>query len=416
MLQTSSDFTKAERTVAVVSEYNPFHNGHLRQIEKIKEMFPGATIISIMSGALVQRGETAIFSKYDRAEIAVLNGVDAVFELPSAYSCAPANIFAFNAVWIMQKLSGVDCMCFGSECGDLELLEFAAEKIAGEEFNSKLSETIKTDKNKSYQNRVYSLFRAMYGERKASALLGSNDILAIEYLKALKKSESQIAPFAIKREGEPFNSEKPGETISSASYIRKSIKSITEKIEVQNFSPLEKLEKFMPGPAYEMASGLIKKGKFADIENLAPAIISHLSRLGACELAKIAEIGGGMEYRIKKSLDGCFEFGSLVERLRSKHNSPSAIRRALMCAFFGITKKMRENPPDFASLLALNQKGARFVGQIRKKAAIRIATKPADMKGDAVFAQNCFIDNVCKLALHDKSSEINEMRQKPRLI
>ena len=402
----NSGFTKAEPTVAVVAEYNPFHNGHFYQIEKIKEMFPGAAVVSIMSGSLVQRGDISIFSKYDRAEIAARNGVDAVFELPSVYSCAPANVFASCAVRIMQKLSGVDYICFGSECGDLELLDFAAEKTMGDDFSSKLSEAAKARKNTSYPNNVHDLFRELHGESKASVLLGSNNILAIEYLKAIKKSGAKIAPVTIKRIGAGFNSEEPVKNMASAAYIRRFIR------ENKDMSPLKKL---MPGSAYEFAAGLVGSGKFADIENLAPAIISHLSRLGAADLAEIAEVGGGMEHRIKKALDGCFDYGSLLKKLQAKHASPSAVRRMVSNAFFGITKKMREQPPDFTAVLAIGQKGANFLSRIKKSAKIEIATKPADMKNNGIFDHNCFIDNTCKLALLEKSSEINEIRQKPRL-
>ena len=393
--------------VAVISEYNPFHNGHLYQIQKIKERFPDAVIISIMSGNLVQRGEISIFSKYDRAEIAVLSGVDAVFELPSVYSNAPANIFAFCAVSIMQKLSGVDYICFGSECGDLELLDFAAEKITGDDFSLKLSKKIKTDKNKSYPSNLHSLFCELYGEEKGSVLLGSNDILAIEYLKAIKKLNANITPFTIKRKGASFNSESFDKTAVSAAYIRKFIREKTD---------FESLKELMPKAAYEIALELIKNKKFTDIENLSSAIISHFYRLGAAEFAKIAEVGGGMEHRIKKALDDCFEPSSLVKKLCAKHSTPSAIRRMVLNAFFGITKEMRATPPDFTTILALNQKGADFIGSIRKKAKIAIITKPADIKGNEIFDKNCFIDNICKLALWNKDSQKNEIKQKPHLI
>ena len=397
-------------TVAVVAEYNPFHNGHFYQIRKIKERFPEAAVVSVMSGSLVQRGDVALFSKYRRAEMAVLCGVDAVFELPSVYANASANIFAHSAVWILEKLSGIDYICFGSECGELEPLEFAAEKIMGEDFSSKLSKTVKANKNKSYAANVHELFCAMYGEKKASVLLGSNNILAIEYLKALKKLGSRITPFTVKREGAPFNSETFDKTAASASYIRKTIR------ENSTLHTPHSTLTCMPAPAHKIAAELIGEKKFTDIENLAPAVITHLSRLGADEIAAAAEITGGLEHRIKKSIDGCFDLATLFRRLCAKHTSPSAVRRGVLSAFFGITKETQGAPPGFTAVLAINQKGAGFISSIRKKAAIKIATKPAHMKESPAFDKNCFIDNTCKLALHDRGGEINEMRQKPRLI
>ena len=382
-------------TIAIVSEYNPFHNGHLYQIQKIKEKFPDATVISIMSGSLVQRGEPALLSKYNRAEIAVRNGIDAVFELPSVYSNAPANIFAFSAVYILQKLSGIDYICFGSECGDLDLLDFAAGKIMRGEFNLKLRGIIKSNKNKSYPQNVYDLFRELNGEEKAAVLNGSNNILAIEYLKALKKLNSDIKPMTIKRTGADYN--------LHASHIRKSIREHDDK----------SLENFMPEPAYKIAADLINNGKFTYINNITPAIISHLNRLDINKIAEFAEVSEGDEYRIKKALDGCFDYNSLIKKLEAKHNTSSSVRRMILNIFFGITKEMQNNPPDFALVLGLNQKGKNYLNSIRKKAELKIVAKPADMKNNKVFEKNLFIDNMCKLALFNKDGEINEIKQKP---
>ena len=379
--------------IAIVSEYNPFHNGHFYQLQKIKEKFPDATVVSIMSGSLVQRGEIALFNKYNRAEIAVRCGVDAVFELPSIYANAPANIFAFSAVHIMQKLSGVDYICFGSESGELDILDFAAEKITGEEFQSKLFEAVKSNKNNSYPKNVCNLFRELYGEEKAAVLNGSNNILAIEYLKALKKLNSEIKPVTIKRTGADFN--------SSASFIRKSI-----------FEP--DVKNFMPKPAYKIFRELINNGKYADIANISPAVISHINRLDVEEISEFAEVSDiGEAHRIKKSLEDCFDYFSLVKKLGAKHNTSSSVRRMILNIFFGITKDMQKNPPDFTVLLAMNEKGASFLNGIRKTTEIKIVTKPADMKDSKTFEKNLFIDNICKLALFDKTGEINAIKQKP---
>ena len=390
--------------IAIVSEYNPFHSGHFYQIQKIKGKFPESTIISIMSGNLVQRGEPALFSKYNRAEIAVKNGIDAVFELPSVYSNAPANIFAFSSVYIADKLNGVDYICFGSECGDLTPLDFAAEKIMSEDFEIKLREKIKTDKTKSYPANVYNLFCECYGEEKAAVLNGSNNILAIEYLKALRKLNSKIKPFTIKRTGADYNSQTRNKTAASASYIRKIIKENPLDCDIKNF---------MPDAACKLSLELIKNKKFTDINNISSAIISHLNRQTPEEIAEIAEVFHGDEYRIKKALDGCFDYDTLIKNLSVKHNTFSSVRRMILNVFFGITKEMQNKPPDFTTVLGLNKKGRAFLGSIRKTSETEIITKPADAEKNETFIKNLFIDNVCKLSLFNKDGEINEIKQKP---
>ena len=406
--------------IAIVSEYNPFHNGHFYQLQKIKELFPVSTVISVMSGSLVQRGEPALFSKYNRAEIAVRNGVDAVFELLSVYSNAPANIFAYSAVYIMQKLSGVDYICFGSESGDLGILDFAAEKISGEEFNSKLRETIKSNKNNNYPQNVYNLFRELYGEEKVNVLSGSNNILAIEYLKALKKIKSNIVPLTVKRTGADFN--------ESASYIRKLIvgtrRAVSENpMLIQSFYtdtarrvPTNEIKNLMPEPAYNISRELIQNGKYTDVNNISPAIISHINRLDVDEIAECAEIADfGEAHRLKKLSDGCFDYDSLVKSLGAKHNTSSSVRRMILNIFFGITKEMQKTPPDFTVLLGTSEKGRIYLNDIRKHTEIKIVTKPADkqMQNNKIYEKNLFIDNVCKLALFNKNGEINEIKQKP---
>jgi len=379
--------------IAIVSEYNPFHNGHLYQIQKIKAQFPDPVIISVMSGSLVQRGEIALLSKYNRAKIAVTGGVDVVFELPSVYSNAPANIFAYSAVYIAEKLTGVDYICFGSEAGDLAPLGFAAEKIMGEEFESKLRGKIKINKAAGYPKNVYDLFCELYGEKKAAVLNGSNNILAIEYLKALKKLNSGITPITIKRTGADYS--------AGASCIRESIDS-------------PDIKNFMPGPAYEIFRGLINNGQYADTRNIGAAVISHINRLDTGQIAAIAEVSDiGEAHRIKKSLDGCFDYDALADRLNAKHNTSSSVRRMILNVFFGITKDMQKSPPDFTVLLAMTEKGAAFLNGIKKKTGIAIVTKPAAVRASKTFAKNLFIDNACKLALFNKTGEINEIKQKP---
>ena len=382
------------KIIAIVSEYNPFHNGHLYQIQKIKEIFPDSVIISVMSGSLVQRGELALFSKYSRAEIAVKHGVDLVLELPSVYSNSPANIFAFSAVYIMQKLSGIDYICFGSESGDLELLDFAAEKIMSDDFGYSLVKKIKANPNQSYPKSVYNLFFELYGEEKAAVLNGSNNILALEYLKALKKLDSDIKPLTIKRTGADFN--------ESASYIRKIIRDMQSLVGFA--APPFQKGAVMPETAYKIFCELINNGKYTDINNISSAIISHLNRIEV------------EEYRVKKSLDGCFDYDSLIKKLEAKHITSSSVRRMILNIFFGITKNMQNNPPDFTVVLGFNQKGKNYLNSIRKKTEIEIVTKPANIKNNIIFEKNLFIDNICKLALFNKNGEINSIKQKPFIL
>lgn len=386
------------KVVAIVAEYNPFHNGHAYQIEQIKNMLPDCVIIAVMSGSLVQRGEFALVSKYERAKAAVLCGVDAVFELPSVYSCAPANLFGRAAVHIIENLGGIDFICFGSETGNLHLLEFAAEKSESQAFNSRLHENIKSSKSKNYPSSFYETFQNLYGDEKAAVFKGSNDILGVEYLRALNKNASKISPLVIKRTGEDY--------ITSASNIRACVRE----------NHFENLKNYMPEKSFELVFKLIKSGKTADINNISSAIISHINRLDIQEIAQFAEIYGGFENKIKKSCQNSFDYQDLLKNLESKHATNSQIKRMILNIFFEITREEQKISPSFTNLLCANQNGREYLNKIRKSAGIKIIAKPADFTDINAFNKNILIDNIYKLALFDKYGERNAVKEKPVIL
>ena len=401
----SAKSIKITKTIGIVAEYNPFHNGHAYQINQIKNMFPESVIISVMSGNLVQRGEFALFSKYERAKTAVLNGVDVVFELLPIYSSAPANLFAAAAVYVMHMLGGIDYICFGSECGDLELLDFAAEKTESDKFKTKLREYIKTNKNIGYPKSVSKTFKNLYANTNPDVIdifSGSNNILAVEYIKALKALKSEIKPMTIRR----LISDK---STVSASYIRNFLH--------KNPETPERLSTYMPENAYTIFADLIKSDKFADTNNISSALISHINRLNPEEITKYAEISGGMEHKIKKAAEQSFDYNTLIRSLEAKHNTSSSVRRMILNVFFEITRDMQKKPPEYTNLLAANQKGRQFLNSIRKSSQIKIITKPAHINTLNILDNiNIFADNVYKLALMNHDDEINALKEKPYIL
>ena len=378
------------KTVAIIAEYNPFHNGHEYQITKIREIYPNCTIIAVMSGSLVQRGEFALISKYHRAKSAVLCGVDAVFELPSVYSCSPANLFASAAVNIINALGGVNYLCFGSECGDIDRLRFAADNANSITLDG-------NSRDKSYPRMFYDAFVELYGEEHAQIFKGSNDILAVEYLRAISDTSTSIQTIAIKRGG-------ADDYITSATKIREAVQS-------DDYGTLHNV---MPKESANLLFELIKSGKTADINNISSAIISHINRLDTAAIAQFAEVAGGIEHKIKKS--HVFTYSELVNKLRSKHYTISQVNRMILNIFFEITRKEQKSPPSFTVLLSANEKGRAYLNKIRKSAKINIVTKPADFAHLSEFAKNLFIDDVYKLAISDNSDEVNAIREKPVIL
>ena len=403
------------QTVGIVTEYNPFHNGHLYQIQKIREIIPNSTIVCVMSGSLVQRGELSLLSKYDRAEIAVKCGADVVLELPSVFSLASANIFASSAVYILEKTGGVDFLCFGSECGDLQRLEKVAARLNSDEFNIKLKNNIKDRANTSFPANTAATYEELFNGDDIDIFNGSNNILGLEYLKALQNLKSNIKPVTIKRIGNSHNLREiiSGES-ASATAIREFI------LRTENAANIMALQNLLPPQSYEILADCINSGKYADIKNIETAIISHIRRLDVCEIRRYAEIFHGDEYRIKKIAENVFKYDDFVENLKAKHYTTSGVRRMILNVFFGITKEEQRENPQFTTLLAFNKsRGQNFLNDIKKKSQIQIITKPASIKNFQdekfikAFEKNLFIDNIYKLAFYDSSGEENAAKQSP---
>ena len=188
------------KIVGLITEYNPFHNGHLYHIKKAKEITGADYAIVVMSGNYVQRGAPAIMPKHLRAEVALEAGADIIFELPVCYACSSAEYFAAGAVSLFEQLNCVDSLCFGSECGNYELLERLARIIADEpeEYRTVLTASLK--KGKSFPRARQEALIEYLGDESLNIVLEQpNNILGIEYIKALYQKHSPIHTYTIKR-------------------------------------------------------------------------------------------------------------------------------------------------------------------------------------------------------------------------
>ena len=193
------------KTVAIISEYNPFHSGHLHQIEQIRAEFGEDTrIVAVMSGNYTQRAEIAFLDKAERAKMAVMCGINLVLELPFPYSMASAESFAEAGVRIADALGCVDILSFGSECGDIDLLQAAAEILDSPTFVSAQKKSAKESPDIGHAALAQIELAGHFDEKTAKALLSPNNILAIEYLKALKRVGSPITPHTVKRFGQDY--------------------------------------------------------------------------------------------------------------------------------------------------------------------------------------------------------------------
>lgn len=358
------------KTVAIISEYNPFHSGHLYQIQRIREDLGAETrIVAIMSGNFTQRGTLAIIDKSTRAKMAVLSGVNLVLELPFPYSMGSAEFFAKAGVSIAQRLGCIDVLSFGSECGDLDLLKDAANVMSKDDFLSRLQALENENPGLGYAELTEITLREFLGNN-ASILLSPNNILAIEYLKAMKCENSTIQPHTVIRTGAGYNTSQinPSLAHQSASSIRNAL-----------YSGNDHAIKYIPEAARDvLREEILKKNAPCREEKLSSAILSHFRLSSPSASCDIQDARGGLYNRLITKSYEAHDISSLAVLTETKKFTNARIRRAIWYSFFGVTSSDIKSAPAFTRVLALDQKGQAILHDAKNTASIPIVTKPSE--------------------------------------
>ncbi len=342
------------KTAAIICEYNPFHNGHKYHIEQTKKLCGADAVIALMSGNFVQRGDAAIFEKTARANAAIRGGADLVLELPTVFAMQSAEFFAKHAVFILSSLNFIDFLSFGAEDNDAEKLCQIAEILADEpkEFSETLKQ--KLEGGASFPVARQEALISILGKHIAKIISEPNNILAVEYLKALRKTESTIKPIAIERKGAHHNSQSPDSDIASASYIRTQILSGGDA------------EQFIPSYCHE----IFKNEKIHSIKNMEKSIIAEILKTPSGILSQISDVSEGMENRIKDKAAFYSDLASLADAVKTKRYTHSRIRRILLSAYLGITNEDRNQTAPYIKILAHNEVGQKLIREIKKTASL----------------------------------------------
>ena len=339
--------------LGIVAEYNPFHNGHLYHLQKTKELTGAKYTVCIMSGNFVQRGNTSIVDKWKKAQMALLNGVDLVIELPTIYSVASAENFASGAIRLMENLKVVDTISFGTETEDFAALNNIATILNEEpkEYVNLLKEGL--SQGVSFPKaREQALIKYIDDNvRYKNILNNSNNILAVEYLKALKGCKSKITPVAIKREKVYYNEEKIVDDFASATAIRQMI---LEK-------DFHSLSKVVPRDCYDILSKEYEVGNVIfDIQRFEKEIFYVLRRMSVEQIAKLPDVSEGLENTIKSAANFCNNVRDFIQMVKTKRYTQTRIQRILLFALLGITKKDVQSAKrvvPYARVLGFNEKG-----------------------------------------------------------
>lgn len=344
--------------LGIVSEYNPFHNGHLHHLEVSKQLTNTDFTVAVMSGNFVQRGDTSVVDKWTKAEMAIKSGVDLVIELPTVYAISSAENFADGAVKILNSLGVVDYISFGSEIGEISPLNDVASILYREpkEFQSLILAQLKS--GLSYPKaREIALSQFFGNSKKYSEVLNNpNNILAVEYLKALKRHRSQIKPLTIKRDYSDYNSTKVKNGIASATAIREMIKNN------------KNVHYVVPYETYELLDECIQNGNvIPDLSVFEKEIIYTLRKLTLSEIANLPDVSEGLENKIKMAANSCNTLPELIENIKSKRYTQTRIQRILLYALLNISQKdinASKRVTPYIRVLGFNKHGKRIISAI----------------------------------------------------
>ena len=338
-----------KNVVGLVVEYNPFHNGHLHHIQEIDKLFEDNIKIAVMSGDFVQRGEPSLLNKFEKTKVALSHGIDIVIELPAFYSCQSAEIFARGSVNILDKLS-CSHIVFGSESNDLDKLKRIATISLTKEFELSLKEFLA--EGFSYPT---AFSKALFDEK-----LGSNDILALEYLTAIKVLNSKIIPHSIKREKVGYYDDEK-ENFASASYIRKKILSL-DKDKINLSFAKDLVPKFSFDTLEKNFFYLISLENFYDL-------IRYEILKNKEDLKNIQDMEVGLENRLYESALKNLDFNSFFNEILSKRLTISRLQRILLHILLGLTKDVTNNTKfsiPFVKILGFSKKGQEYLNFLKK--------------------------------------------------
>ena len=326
-----------KKTLAIIAEYNPFHNGHLYQIKKAKEITGAENVIVIMSGNFTQRGDTSLINKFEKTKIALQNEVNMVIELPVIYSISSAENFALGAIKIINQLK-VDYLVFGIEEENIEKLEEISEILVNENqnFKIKLKENLK--KGKSYpKSREEAILKVLSGENVKKIINKPNNILAIEYLKILKKIKSNIKPIGIKRNIVEHNSQKSKKNFACGTYIRK----------LFNENKFDEIKKLVPKKSYKILKEQYNQKTYvSSLEEFSDIIIYKIRTMTLKQLKNIPEILEGLENKLKKIAGESKTTTEIIEKVSNKRYTKTRISRILTYILLEITKEQMQKSKE----------------------------------------------------------------------
>lgn len=347
--------------IGIIVEYNPFHNGHLYQINEIKKRFPDSLLVVVMNGNFSQRGEPSIVSKWNRCEMALENGIDLVVEIPYVFGTQSADVFAHGAISLLKELK-VNKIVFGSETNDINLLNKLADIQL---YNEKYSVLVNEYLEKGF-NYPTSMGKALF-DLSGFRIVLSNDLLGLSYIKEIKKQKLDVETISIKRTND-YKSDDLGSDIINASCLRKAIQA---KMNIEKYVPIYHKKHYQ---------------YIYLLENYFPLLKYKI--MIAKDLSCYQTVDEGIENRINKYILKANSFEELINLVKTKRYTFNKLSRMFCHILCDFTKEeaKRFKDVEYIRPLGFTEKGKKYLNKIKKRVNLPIVSRYASLKNNELLA------------------------------
>jgi len=347
------------RAVGLITEYNPFHNGHLHHLQESRKAADAEVAVAVMSGHFLQRGEPALVDKWVRTKMALAAGVDVVVELPFPWACNSAPRFAEGAVRSLDALGGIDALCFGSEAGELGGLQACTGLLLRHEAELIRRTASLLRSGLTYPDARAQVLAQLAEDAGVAVLLRSpNNILGIEYLKALRQTGSALLPLTIPRIGAGYHDFEAVGAIASATGIRRLLAEGGE------------VAQLLPEPVHAILQQAIAAGRMVDEDILHRLLLARIGR-GAASLASLYQIDEGIENRLAEAADASRSYRNLIDAVKARHFTRTRIQRLLCYILNEVEREEMEEflaaGPLYLHLLGCTMRGRAFLAGCRRR-------------------------------------------------
>ena len=372
--------------VGIICEYNPFHNGHVYHLSKVKEMFPDALVVLVMSSSFTERGDISIINKWDKTKLALLYGVDLVIELPYFYATNSSDYFSYGSIKILNELN-CDYLVFGSEINNIDILDkIASVQINNQEFDNLVKKYI--DDGNNYPTSLSLAIKDLTNEKIDTP----NDLLAISYIKQIKLLNSNIKPISIKRTND-YHDKKLNDSITSATSIREAL---NNNLDIKDYVPKEAIDKII-------------KIDYQRIFNFLKYKI-----LSSNDLSIYLDVNEGLDNRIKNSILKAHNLDELINLIKTKRYTYNKIKRILLHILTNTKKDdlKRLNKITYIRVLGFSNDGKKYLKKIKKESKLPIITNYHELN-DYILDYELNITRLYNYLINNEELDLIELKSIP---